>query len=369
MTMGKKLALPVLIPAFIATLILLISGCHWISRTQPSKGSVSPEAPILGLAKDHRWTFAVLGDTRDATRDTLTGISPILHRISEAVAADKPDLVIHNGDLINGFYTDDESPVHGKFQKMFDNWKSAMQPIFDFNNRMGIPLYVVRGNHEDGFLLTDKELKVAYKEGIAPYMPQNGPEKGKGLTYSFTHNQATFIALDEYSIKEWGGLRGLVDQPWLNDQLSQNRGLFTFVFGHMPAFKVSTFRAGPFPDLYDFPKHRDIFWASLKQANVSIYFCGHVHFYCRVSKNGVSQVVVGNGGANPVAFDPRKVDPAVTLDYPRDPVKASEIKEGYLLVTVDEKARTISAAQKLWNKETGLWEIGDTFSIDQSVNQ
>ena len=76
---------------------------------------------------------------------------------------------------------------------MFENWKTAVKPIYDFDRRAGIPLYAVRGNHEDGELVTDKRLKDAYLKDIASFMPQNGPEQEKGLTYSISYRQATFI--------------------------------------------------------------------------------------------------------------------------------------------------------------------------------
>ena len=313
-------------------------------------------------AQSHRWRFVVFGDTRDATRDTRTGISPLLGRMAKGIAAEKPALVIHIGDLINGYYTDKNSPVHGKYGEMFDNWKAAVKPIYDFDRGTGIPLYAVRGNHEDGELVTDKRLKAAYLQSIASFMPQNGPGQEKGLTYSFTHGQAAFFAIDEYSIKELGVLRGLIDQPWLTKQMSRHRSPFMFVFGHVPAYKVAEYSKGPFPDLYSFPKHRDAFWNSLKEAGVSMYFCGHVHFYSRVTKDRILQVLIGNGGATPIDFDPKQVDPAVTLDYPASFMKASEVRTGYVLFTVDETARTVTAVQKLWNEETGAWETGDAFT-------
>jgi hypothetical protein len=345
------------------TLGMVLCGCRETASIPVGQGTQPAATEVPKPAEARRWTFVVLGDTRDLSDETQTGISPALNRLAKTIAAEKPDLVIHNGDLINGFYTSRGSEIHGKFREMFDNWKQAMRPIYDFEHRTGIPFYVVRGNHEDGLLVTDDELKASYLENIASFMPQNGPAKEKGLTYSVTFSQCKLIALDEYSIKELGELRGLVDQPWLNGELAKDHSVFTFVFGHAPAFKVSTFHKGPYPDLYDFPKHRDRFWSSLKQANVPIYFCGHVHFYCRVVKDGVSQVLVGNGGANHVAFDPHEVDPSVTLDYPTGPVPDSEIKDGYLLVTVDEKAHTVNAVQKVWNEQTQAWEIGDTFTI------
>ena len=348
--------------------VLALQGCK---DTSPVSGQDAPGLSVpsssvaaapLERAQGTRWSFVVFGDTRDATRDTQTGISPLLGRIAEGIAAEQPALVIHIGDLINGYYTSTKSPIHAKYTEMFENWKRAVRPIFDFDRRAGIPLYVVRGNHEDGELITNKDLKAAYLKGIAPFMPQNGPEQEKGLSYRVSYKQATFIALDEYSVKELGLLRGLVDQPWLDRQLVLHRAPFLFVFGHVPAYKVAPGTKGPFPDLYYFPKHRDAFWASLKQAGASMYFCGHVHFYCRVTRDNIQQVLIGNGGANTVDFDPKKVDPTVTLNYPTAAQKAADVGTGYLLVTVDEKARTITAVQKLWNERTGAWERGDAFT-------
>ena len=356
---------------------VLIATCFFLTWLGPGEALSSgdrrydpgrlPTASAAGNASaasagSARWSFVVFGDTRDATRNTQKGISPLLGRMAEAIAAERPALVLHIGDLINGYYTSQGSPLHGQYGEMFENWKTAVKPIYDFDRRTGIPLYTVRGNHEDGELVTSIGLKTAYLKYIAPFMPQNGPEQEKGLTYRVSHRQATFIALDQYSIKELGLLRGLVNQPWLNEQLFRHRSPFLFVFGHVPAYQVSDGGKGPFPDLYYFPKHRDAFWNSLREAGVSMYFCGHVHFYCRVTKDGVQQVLIGNGGANPVDFDPKKVDPTLTLNYPPGFVKASEVKTGYVLFTVDETARTVTAVQKLWNERSGAWETGDAFN-------
>jgi len=42
-------------------------------------------------------------------------------------------------------------------------------------------------------------------------------------------------------------------------------------------------------------------------------------------------------------------------------MKASDVKTGYVLFTVDETARTVTAVQKIWNERTGKWETGDEF--------
>ena len=51
----------------------------------------------------------------------------------------------------------------------------------------------------------------------------------------------------------------------------------------------------------------------------------------------------------------------MTLNYPTGFMKASDVKTGYVLFTVDETARTVTAVQKIWNERTGKWETGDEF--------
>jgi predicted phosphodiesterase len=323
-------------------------------------------------AESGSWRFVVFGDTRDATQDTRTGISPFLGMMAEKIASENPALVIHIGDLTNGYYTIKTSPMHGKYNQMFDNWKEAVKPIYDFESRTGIPLYVVRGNHEDGKLVTDSDLKKAYQDEIARFMPQNGPEQEKGLSYFVSHRQVNFFAVDEYSIKELGLLRGLVDQPWLTKQMSKQKlkqklkrkNDFMFVFGHVPAYKVANASSGPFPDLYSFPRHRDAFWESLREAGVTMYMCGHVHFYCRVTKDDIQQVLIGNGGAETVAFDAKNVDPAVTINYPTTFMSPTDINPGYVLFTVEK--HSVSAVQYFWNLPSGKWEKGDEFTITET---
>jgi len=354
--------------------VFTLLGCSYVSSSRAEQViSDMPSAALVAVtpssvrAENKRWRFVVFGDTRDSTKDTQTGISPLLGILAKSIAAEKPALVIHTGDLINGYYTSEKSPIQGKYNEMFANWKAKVKPIYDFNSGEGIPLYVVRGNHEDGEIVTNRDLKTAYMKNIAAFMPQTGPKHERGLTYSVKYRQAAFIAIDEYSIKELGLLRGLVDQLWLNKQLvPQDRTPFMFVFGHVPAYKVAVEGKGPFPDLYFFRKHRDAFWGSLKEAGVLMYFCGHVHFYCRVTKDGIQQVLIGNGGANLVDFNPQEVDSTVMLNYPNTAKKASTMKQGYVLFTVDETAETVTAVQKLWNETTRTWETGDTFITQAS---
>lgn len=312
------------------------------------------------------WSFVVMGDTRDKTTSTATGISPDLHRLVTAIATEHPDFVIHTGDLTNGYYTDTNSPVNGRFREMFQNWKAAVRPIFDYRTFKGTPIYLVRGNHEDGKLVTDSELEKAYQEEFAMLMPQNGPVREKGLTYMFTHKGSRFIALDGYKSKKMAVVRGYVNQKWLDSAFAMERRPFTFVFSHTPAFKVGNHHKSPFPDLYSHAGRRDILWKSFKEGGALAYFCGHIHFYSRGTVDGIEQVVVGNGGADTVAYDPGNVDGRIAMHYPVAPTAAADVKLGYLVMTVDERKGKVTGVQKLWDGQKGLWVRGDLFELKLS---
>ncbi len=312
----------------------------------------------------HVWSFVVMGDTRDKTTATTTGISPDLGRLAEAIASEHPDLVIHTGDLINGYYTDKDSPVRDRFHEMFGNWKTAMKPVYDYRTGTGVPIYPVRGNHEDGKLVTDPGLEKAYQEEFGAMMPKNGPLNEKGLTYSFSHKGSRFIALDAYKSKKMKIVRGYVDQEWLDSTLASDRRPFTFAFSHTPAFRAGSNHDSPFPDIYSHAKRRDILWNSFKKGGVLAYFCGHIHFYSRGAVDGIEQVVVGNGGANTVSYKPGNVDRRVSIHYPAAPMAAADVGLGYLVMTVDEGAGKVTGIQKLWDASRRLWVQGDTFSLE-----
>ena len=82
--------------------------------------------------------------------------------------------------------------------------------------------------------------------------------------------------------------------------------------------------------------------------------------------NGVQQVVSGNGGAVGSAFNPAEADPTLKVEYPLQNVPALEKKVGYFVVTVDEKAGTMSAVQKVYDYVNGTWTTGDRFTLTNS---
>jgi len=328
-----------------------------INATMAVKNAAGTVTPPISPA----WKFVVFGDSPDPATNTTTGISPELSPIAKAIAAEKPDLALYIGDLVNGALLTNASPMQNNYTGQFGNWEDAVSPIHNYSTGTGIPLYVIRGNHEEGLLGTDTALLDAYRTTVASGMPANGPPGEEKLTYSFTHNGAKFIATDDYI--GHNGLKETVHQSWVDGQLTQDARPFIFVFGHSPAYLVDMDKEDlPF-SLAMHPAERGTFWKSMVDNNVSAYLCGHAHLYVRAESDGLTQIVSGNGGAPMQGFDPATADPALTIEYPLKPVAANDQRVGYLVITVHEDSGTFDGIQKVLNPVTGMWETGDTFTI------
>lgn len=222
------------------------------------------------------WRFAVVGDTHVGSSDTVTEMIPYM-------LSDSLDFVVVAGDLAEGGLGTPGTQLLSELEQ----WKSIFSPIYN----AGIPVYGIRGNHEDDANNDINMWNNAFSGNYA--FPQNGPVGETNLTYSFTHKNAKMIMLDVYkNIHQ-------VNQNWLDQELNTNTSRHVFVFGHEAAFKV--FHADC---LDDSVSARNAFWNSMKSAGVKVYFCGHDHFLDAAlvddgdgnTQNDVYQYLVGTGG-------------------------------------------------------------------------
>jgi hypothetical protein len=253
------------------------------------------------------------------------------------------------------------SPMAGNYPGQFENWMTSVSPIHNYTDNTGIPLYIVRGNHEDGPGTTIAPLLDAYLATVASGMPANGPPGEEKLTYSFTHKGAKFVLNDNYIAHN--GKKETVNQSWVSGQLTQDTRPFMFVFGHSPAYAVVNDTTEDVSAIDVHSEERDIFWTSLVDNHVSAYFCGHAHLYVRGESRGVLQIVSGNAGAHVMPFDPANVDPALTPEYPKKTILMNDQRVGYLVITVHESTGTFDGVEKQLNPVTGMWETGDTFTV------
>jgi hypothetical protein len=350
------------------------------------------------------WSFVMLGDTRD-DNNTSTGISTNLHFLAQKIASLNPQLVIMDGDLCNGSALDTNSPLcptNGNFYsaamkavyaKFFYNWKAAMQPIFNYSTGTGIPIYTVRGNHEneDTERAPIEVLKQAYQEAFSAYVPTNGPNNGltddeRGFSWSLTTNNVTFVAADQYfnfdptvtNTTPWSGYHYL-DQAWVTQQLKQATSPYKIFIAHEPIFQTEG-KSLPFEMENEDAQHffgtnaaaiqtRANFWNAIGDAGAQLYLAGHIHLETVASTTNdhghtIIQLMAGNGGAPPQDFIDGGVEPGVTLFYNNGNILVTNGENvsvqatfGFALATVTDEKMTIHYYSL--NPTNNSWTVAD----------
>lgn len=302
----KKRIFSGMVVAYFAFVILLSAGCQAKKDSQVQKP----------------WQFVVVGDCRGGDN----GINaPILNELSQRIADIRPDFVLFPGDLVNGYTNQEE------IESQLKTWRQAMQPIYD----AGIKVYPVRGNHDVG----DPPSTEAWIR-VLDYLPDNGPEGEKKLTYSVTHKNSFILLLDNYVNPQ------MINLPWVDAQLKANAQPHVFAVGHEPAFKAHHGDC-----LGSFPETRNAFLKGLEEAGGRTYFCGHDHFYAHAvadndgnPENDIHQFIVGTAGA-PL----RDWVPAYDGDNGNYKVESIKyVKQyGYVLVLVDGLDVTITWMERV----------------------
>jgi Calcineurin-like phosphoesterase len=349
------------------------------------------------------WSFVMLGDTRD-DNNTSTGISTNLNFLAQKIASLNPQLVIMDGDLCNGSALNTNSPLYppdtnhqitnfnsaamkAVYAKFFSNWKTAMQPIFNYSTGTGIPIYTVRGNHENEDTETApiEVLKQAYQEAFSAYVPANGPSNSltddeQGLSWSLTTNNVTFVAADQYfnfdptvtNTTPWSGYHYL-DQAWVTQQLKQATSPYKIFIAHEPIFQTEG--NGPNEEENGDAQHffgtnsvalqtRANFWNAIGDAGAQLYLAGHIHLETVASTTNdrghtIIQLMAGNGGAPPQPFIDGP-EPGVTIFYNNGNIFTNgsvQATFGFALATVTDEKMTIHYYSL--NPTNNSWTVAD----------
>ncbi len=262
--------------------------------------------------------FAVMTDSRGE----VNGVNvPVLKKLTHHLLANNPDLkfILFLGDLIDGSWKD--SKVNYSQMKF---WKEVMKEAYESKSLVGLKVYVGIGNHE---VRTPKD-EASFKE-IFSYLPQNGPEDEKGLTYTFDYDSVHFVILDTDRWYYGDTSTTKDDHPdwhkfhhpeWLEKDLKQaweNGAKRIFVGGHEMFFPVGGHLRDGLANLgrhFTYPPdstakahlaahHR--LWKILVDNNVCAYLSGHEHIYAREKVDGVYQIIAGSSGAPVYEFNPR----------------------------------------------------------------
>jgi Calcineurin-like phosphoesterase len=291
----------------VALLVATVLSCG-------SKKSVSTDATSVvdSTPGASAWKFVMVADTH-----VTTSGAPLADLV-QAIATEHPSLVLVPGDIVQS----GRGTTRTQMLEQLTMFHQVMQPLYD----QGIPVYPVRGNHENDATDSISAWRASFVGSRA--LPANGPSGEEGLSYSFGFKNALFVGVDEYvAIHQ-------VNQPWLDGVLATNELPHVFVFGHEPAFKY--FHADCLDDV---PAARNIFWASLIRAGAKVYLAGHDHFrdLSRIDDgdgnpdNDLYQYIVGTGGG-PFPPAPGALNGSNAPYIPSS--NAHAVENGYLLVEI-----------------------------------
>ena len=172
-------------------------------------------------------------------------------------------------------------------------------------------MYPVVGNHELDQPEYMEYLR-AYNAGgqALPKVVRSGPAGAVETCYSFDHENAHFVVLNQYydgqSDTGTDGDVGDALYAWLAADLAESDRPIVFVFGHEPFVVVPDMdngrvrHQGNSLDQYAENNHR--FWTLLREQasrrDVVAYFCGHTHNASVSRINGVWQIDCGHARGN-----------------------------------------------------------------------
>ena len=245
-------------------------------------------------------------------------------RSAEVLAAQRPDVALHGGDIT--YWT---NPL--------DTWNgitAALAPLTALT-----PLHFIVGNHE---LEAMDEVTLQYDR---LYGGQGDP--GAAVRYfAYTYGGVRFVCIDTES----GGLREMdsAQLAWLDAELARVDDdpdlRFAVVGFHRPTYTLS--RHAP-----SSTEVRELLHARFVAHRVPLVLSGHVHAYERFAVDGVTYWI--DGGAGAVLYDPDQDRDEVEAMRPGESAlrQAVSRSHGVTTIDVDEDGLTV---RRLANEDAGV---------------
>jgi len=223
---------------------------------------------LIGSAVSASWKFVSMADSRGDTNGVNVAI---LSKIVTKINAESVDLVIFQGDAVNG--TSDNTALASQLS----TWVTEM-------NKLKCPYYATVGNHEISTATSEDVFRSKVNN------PTNGPAGYAETVFSFDHNNAHFAFLNSDHYGEFHH----VQRSWLATDLAANTQPHVFVSSHDPGYPSGP-HSGDSLNLY--ASERDELWNIMGKAGVGMFFCGHEHLYQRTRQGNIIQVINGSCGA------------------------------------------------------------------------
>ncbi len=210
------------------------------------------------------------------------------------VIAEKPDFVILSGDCIHQTPIDDQAGQNPEYDRIrLEHWemyRETMAPLLGH-----CPVFSVVGNHDHTFpeLKTDLFCRYNGREGRTAYISE-------------TIHGVQVICLDVVPHRHRGGFpAGTEQERWLREELAGPfDGCCRVAVGHYPIFLAAGVAFCVDSSLrYDEESgNPGRLLPILREAEVDLYLCGHLHVYERTRFENLTQVMAG---ANRLAYGTR----------------------------------------------------------------
>lgn len=233
----------------------------------------------------------------------------------DRMKAEGPAFSLVAGDIMNARWWRSEAHVREQAARYWGGWRQWMDDH-------DITAYVAPGDHERGdnpwadtllnrvhpFRLGSKlELVPTFEQQFREIldMPDNGPEHKRGLAYYLTRENALFVSVDTFEVRD-GRARLSVSGAqleWLREVLADHREReFVVVQGHVPV--LPDVRSRGTSALVLEGGRDSAFWQTLVEYGVDAYLCGEHHALTVTRADGVWQVVHGAlwGAVSPVNY-------------------------------------------------------------------
>jgi 3',5'-cyclic AMP phosphodiesterase CpdA len=211
-------------------------------------------------------------------------------QIAKQIAAEKPALVVHTGDLVY-------NPT-GTFDSYQRNYFNYFAPAM-----CSAPFYPCPGNHE-----YDVPNAIPYLS-VHSLPSENVPSPDRGRYYSFDWGNVHFVSIDAYQSFNQAVTSNGPMLRWLDNDLRSTRQFWRIVYFHPPPY-ASGVNDGDIQSQWA----RDYMVPIFERNGVQVVFSGHEHSYQRskpiwknnfvTSDTGINYLTSGGGGA-PLYFAPQ----------------------------------------------------------------
>ena len=268
--------------------------------------------------------FVFLGDTRGNYKlknPVYLNEKVLIKFVNQIITMNpKPKFVIFNGDMV-------AKTAYTKSKKSIERWNEIFtKPI----QKAGIKIFITPGNHiidqkKDNVKVSASNYIERFNKDFPSDNPQNGPDKYKGVTYSFDYENIHFVTttsfvshrgFDNNEIKKNYFVQKKKDfeyfinrenRDWLLNDLEKSKSKFKIFFTHCPLYPVGPHYKDK-KSLHAHEQNRKDVLSILNSYKVDLFLASHEHMYARVKlgpnnpknsglKKEIYQITLGSASA------------------------------------------------------------------------